>query len=160
MRALFLSVLLFVSSICAGASFSQIKRIVDDDELLQNAGVSLTDVQFRLPCNAAIVETSDSPEFDNYLYVQSKNELNLFSLEDGYLMPELQLKLRAIDSISITGQGAGYQIQIFGPKRVVALSFQRGKAGPVFQWLTEQGVPVRKPLPPITTSVGTNPFRL
>jgi hypothetical protein len=154
------SALLCCSAVCVGASFSQIKRIAHDDELLRNAGVSLTDVQFRLPCNAAIIETSDPPEFDNYLYVQSKTELNLFSLEDGYLMPELQLKLRAIESISLIEHGAGYQMQMFSHNRVIALSFQRGEISAVFLWLTQQGVPVRKALPPITTSVSTNPFHL
>ena len=160
MRVLLVSVLLCFSAVSSGASFSQIKRIADDDELLQNAGVPLREVQFRLPCNAAIIETSDPPEFANYLFVQSLNELNLFSVEDGYLMPELQLKLRAIESIALTGKGAGYQLQIFSHHRVTAVSMQRGKIGAVFLWLAEHGVPVHKALPPITASVGTNPFRL
>ena len=160
MRSIFVLGLLCFSAVCAAASLSQIKRIADDDELLQNAGVAVTDVQFRLPCNAAVVETSDPPEFDNYLFVQSSSELNLFSLEDGYLMPEVQLKLRAIEGVALTAAGANWQLQIFSSRRVIALFMSRGKVQAVYAWLAEHDVPVREPLPPISTSVGTNPFRL
>ncbi len=160
MRALLMTLVLCWSAVCSAASFSDIKRVAHNDELLQNAGVSLTDVQFRLPCRGAIVETSDPPEFSNYLFVQSSKELNLFSLEGGYLMPEVQLKLRSIDGVALTGHGASFQLQIFSHRRVIALGMERGKVQAVYVWLAEQGVQVREPLPPITTSVGTNPFRL
>lgn len=160
MRGLFLSVLLFASAVCVGASYSQIKKIADDDDLLQNAGVSLSDVQFRLACRAAIVETSDPPEFSNYLFVQSSNELNLFSLENGALISEMQLKLRAIEGVAFTGAGANFQLQIFSHRRVIALFMDRGKVQAVYAWLADHEVPVREPLPPISTNVGTNPFRL
>jgi len=160
MRALMLSALLTYSAVCAGASFSQIKRIANDDALLHNAGVSLSDVQFRLPCRGAIVETSDPPEFDNYLYVQSSNELNLFSLEDGNLMAEVQLKLAAIEGVAFTGAGARFQLQIFSNRRVIALFMEGHRVQAAFGWLTDHGVPAREPLPPIGTNVSTNPFRL
>jgi hypothetical protein len=160
MRALVVSVLLCCSAICAGASFNQIKRIAHDDELLQNAGVSITDVQFRLPCFAAIVETSDPPEFSNYLFVQSNSELNLFSLEDGYLMAELQLKLRAIEGVALAKSTYKYQLQIFSPRRVIAIFMERDRAEAVHEWLIAHDVPAREALPAITHQVGTNPFRL
>jgi len=160
MRFLFVLGLLCISAVCAAASFSQIKRIADDDALLENAGVSLREVQFRLPCLGAIIETSDPPEFSNYLFVQSSNELNLFSLEDGYLLSEVQLKLTAIEGVAFTGAGAHFQLQIFSHRRVIALFMERDKVQAVYAWLTDHGAPAREPLPPINKGVSTNPFRL
>jgi len=151
MRVLFVLGLLCISAVCAAASFSQIKRIADDDALLENAGVSLREVQFRLPCLGAIIETSDPPEFSNYLFVQSSNELNLFSLEDGYLMSELQLKLHNMDGVALQHMGRYSQVQIFSGERVAALYIHdkswidSAQTEAVYRWLTDHGVPARDP---------------
>ena len=55
------------------------------------------------------------------MYVQTDKDLNLFSLEDGYLMSELQLKLHNMDGVALQHMGRYSQVQIFSDDRVTAL---------------------------------------
>ena len=68
-----------------------------------------------------MVETDDPPEFFDCVYVQTRQDLNLFSLEDGYLMSELQLTLHNMDGVALQHMGRYSQVQIFSHKRVTAL---------------------------------------
>ena len=96
------------------------------------------------------METDDPPEFFDCVYVQTEKDLNLFSLEDGYLMSELQLKLHNMDGVALQHMGKYSQVQIFSHGRVTAL-YIHGKAWidpvqteAVYRWLTDHGVPVRR----------------
>jgi len=98
-----------------------------------------------------VVETDDPPEFFDCVYVQTEKDLNLFSLEDGYLMSELQLKLHNMDGVALQHMGKYSQVQIFSHGRVTAL-YIHGKSWidpvqteGVYRWLTDHGVPVREP---------------
>ena len=75
----------------------------------------------RKHCSAAVIETDDPPEFFDCVYVQTSRDLNLFSLEDGYLMSELQLTLRNMDGVALQRMGRYSQVQIFSGNRVTAL---------------------------------------
>ena len=109
--------------------------------MLQTAGVTPADAQLRKQCSAAIIETDDPPEFFDCVYVQTEKDLNLFSLEDGYLMSELQLKLHNMDGVALQHMGRYSQVQIFSRDRVTAL-YIHGKSWidpaqteAVYQWL-------------------------
>ena len=84
-------------------------------------GVTPADAQLRKQCSAAVIETDDPPEFFDCVYVQTEKDLNLFSLEDGYLMSELQLKLHNMDGVALQHMGRYSQVQIFSGDRVTAL---------------------------------------
>ena len=75
----------------------------------------------RKPCSAAVIETDDPPEFFDCVYVQTSRDLNLFSLEDGHLMSELQLTLANMDGVALQRMGRYVQVQIFSGNRVTAL---------------------------------------
>jgi hypothetical protein len=147
-----LSVLLMIASSVSGASnYREITRAVTDDQLLQSAGVAPAEAQMRKQCSAAVVETDDPPEFFDCVYVQTDKDLNLFSLEDGYLMSELQLKLHNMDGVALQHMGRYSQVQIFSGPRVAALYIHAnawidpGQTEAVYRWLLDHGVPMRQP---------------
>jgi len=151
MRAAVISILCLVSGLAAATNYRDVQRAVGDDAMLQTAGVSPADAQLRQQCSAAIIETDDPPEFFDCVYVQTDKDLNLFSLEEGYLMSELQLKLHNMDGVALQHMGRYSQVQIFSGDRVTAL-YIHGKSWidpaateGVYQWLTQHGVPARQP---------------
>ena len=86
MRVALVFTLCLLTGVCAASNYRDIQRAVGDDQLLQSAGVAPADAQLRKQCSAAVVESDDPPEFFDCVYVQTEKDLNLFSLEDGYLM--------------------------------------------------------------------------
>ena len=101
MRIALLIALCLLTGVCAASNYRDIQHAVNDDRLLQTAGVTPADAQMRKQCSAAVMETDDPPEFFDCVYVQTDKDLNLFSLEDGYLMSELQLKLHNMDGVAL-----------------------------------------------------------
>jgi hypothetical protein len=151
MRVLLLSVLCLTAGIAGATNYRDIQRAVGDDRMLETAGVTPADAQMRKQCSAAVVETDDPPEFFDCVYVQTDKDLNLFSLEDGYLMSELQLKLHNMDGVALQHMGRYSQVQIFSHDQVTAL-YIHGKSWidaaqteNVYRWLTDHGVPAREP---------------
>ena len=151
MRVLFIAAICLATSVCAASNYRDVQRAVDDDQLLRTAGVTPADAQLRMQCSAAVVETDDRPEFFDCVYVQTARDLNLFSLEDGYLMSELQLTLHNMDGVALQHMGRYSQVQIFSGDRVTAL-YIHGKqwidpaqTEGVYQWLVEHGVRTREP---------------
>jgi hypothetical protein len=156
MRAsLFLSVMFVGVSLTAGiasaTNYRDVQRAVADDTMLETAGVSPADAQLRQQCSAAIIETDDPPEFFDCVYVQTAKDLNLFSLEDGYLMSELQLKLHNMDGVALQRMGKYSQVQIFNGDQVTALYIHdkswidTAQTEQVYQWLIAHGVAQRQP---------------
>jgi hypothetical protein len=154
MRAIALPAFL-VSSLLAGvalaSSFNEVARAVDDDEKLIFAGVEPAKALIRKPCGAAILETDDAPESFDCVYVQTEKDLNLFSLEDGYLMSELQAKLNVMDGVALQRTGRWAQVQVFHGDRVAAFYIYGDQwidteaTEAVYNWLIEHGVPQRNP---------------
>ena len=151
MRIVLMSALCLLTGVCAASNYRDVARAVNDDQLLQSAGVSPADAQLRKQCSAAVMETDDPPEFFDCVYVQTDKDLNLFSLEDGYLMSELQLKLHNMDGVALQHMGRYSQVQIFSHDRVTALYIHSkswidpAQTENVYRWLTDHGVPVREP---------------
>jgi hypothetical protein len=144
-------VIVLGGSIASASNYRDVQRAVTDDQLLQSAGVTPADTRLRKQCSAALIETDDPPEFFDCVYVQTEKDLNLFSLEDGYLMSELQLKLHNMDGVALQHMGRYSQVQIFSGDHVTVL-YIHGKAWidpaqteDVYRWLTEHGVPARPP---------------
>ena len=151
MRIALISALCLLTGVCAASNYRDVQRAVNDDQLLQSAGVAPADAQLRKQCSAAVMETDDPPEFFDCVYVQTDKDLNLFSLEDGYLMSELQLKLHNMDGVALQHMGRYSQVQIFSHDRVTAL-YIHGKSWidpaqteNVYRWLTDHGVPAHEP---------------
>ncbi|HEY6124216.1 MAG TPA: hypothetical protein VIV63_06170 [Steroidobacteraceae bacterium] len=151
MRTAFVSLLCLVASVAAASNYREVARAVNDDQMLQTAGVTPAEAQIRQQCSAAIIETDDRPEFFDCVYVQTDKDLNLFSLEDGYLMSELQLKLHNMDGVALQRMGRYSQVQIFSRDQVtVFYIYGKSWIDPVqtenvYQWLTNHGVPARQP---------------
>ncbi|HEU5136413.1 MAG TPA: hypothetical protein VFU13_14785 [Steroidobacteraceae bacterium] len=133
------------------SNYREVARAVNDDQLLQTAGVTPADAQIRYQCTAAIIETDDPPEFFDCVYVQTEKDLNLFSLEDGYLMSELQLKLHNMDGVALQRMGRYSQVQIFSGNEVTALYIHgkswidQAQTESVYHWLLNHGVRQRQP---------------
>jgi hypothetical protein len=151
MRAVIVITLCLASGLAAATNYRDVQRAVADDRMLETAGVTPADVQLRKQCSAAVIETDDPPNFFDCVYVQTDKDLNLFSLEDGYLMSELQLTLHNMDGVALQRMGRYAQVQIFSGNRVAAL-YIHGKSWidpeateSVYQWLTGHGVPTRQP---------------
>ena len=151
MRTAIVVTLCLTSSLAAATNDREVQRAVTDDRMLETAGVTPADAQMRKQCSAAVIETDDPPDFFDCVYVQTAKDLNLFSLEDGYLMSELQLKLNNMDGVALQHMGRYSQVQIFSGDRVTAL-YIHGKSWidpaateGVYQWLTQHGVPARQP---------------
>ena len=151
MRVVLISTLCLLAGVCSASNYRDVQRAVNDDQLLQAAGVAPADAQLRKQCSAAVMETDDPPEFFDCVYVQTDKDLNLFSLEDGYLMSELQLKLRNMDGVALQHMGRYSQVQIFSHDQVTALYIHdkswidAAQTESVYRWLTDHGVPVREP---------------
>jgi hypothetical protein len=151
MRALVVSFLVLVAGVAAASNYRDVTKAVEDDSLLQSAGVSPSDARLRERCAAAVVETDDPPEFFECVYVQTEKNLNLFSLEDGYLMSELQLGLGNMDGVALQHMGKWSQVQVFSGNRVAAFYIygknwiDPARTEAVFRWLTDHGVREREP---------------
>ena len=151
MRALILSCLMLVAGVAAASGYKDIQKAVDNDALLQSAGVTPAEARLRMQCSAAVVETDDPPEFFDCVYIQTDKDLNLYSLEDGYLMSELQLTLNNMDGVALQHMGKYTQVQIFSGNRVAALYIHGDRwidpkqTESVYRWLTDHGVRQRQP---------------
>ena len=155
MRALIRSALatlaLAAVSLNALGASNEIARAVTDDQLLQSTGLDPSQAEMRKPYSAAVVETDDPPEFFDCVYVQTAKDLNLFSLEDGHLMQEVQLKLHNMDGVALQHMDRWAQLQIFSGDRVTALYIHRkgwidsDETRRVYEWLLERGVRAREP---------------
>lgn len=153
MRVLIIFIVAVLASAAAtGSNYRDVQRAVLDDQMLQVAGVSPEDVAVRKQCKAAVVDTDDPPSFFDCVYVQTQRDLNLFSLEDGFLMSELQLTMGNIDGVALQRMGKYSQVQIFSRNRVAAL-FIHDKSWidveqteAVYQWLLEHGARSRDPV--------------
>ena len=153
MRAILLTAILLTSTLAAASNYRQIQEAVTDDTMLENAGVEPSAARMRYQCSAAVVDTDDSPDFFNCVYVQTDKSLNVFSLEDGWLMSELQLNLANIDGVALQHMHRYSQVQIFSGHKVAALYIHGQdwidpqKTEAVYQWLIEHGVREREPRP-------------
>ena len=151
MRVLALSLLIAFTGIASAASYRSIQRAADDDQMLIDAGVEPDRAQIRKPCAAAIVDIDERPNFFDCVYVQTSRDLNLFSLEDGFLMSELQLTLGNMDGVALQRMGRYTQVQIFSGQRVTALYIHDARwldpaqTEKVYRWLLDHGVAQRAP---------------
>src|SRR5687768_6321075 len=100
------------SAVATGSNYRDVQNAVQDDRMLEAAGVTPANVAVRKQCKAAVVETDDPPTFFDCVYVQTEHDLNLFSLEDGFLISELQLTMNNIDSVALQRMGKYSQVQI------------------------------------------------
>ena len=151
MRASILLLLVTASAVCAASNYREVAKAVNDDAMLATAGVTPGDAQLRKQCRAAVIDTDDTPDFFDCVYVQTERELNLFSLEDGFLMNELELTLRNIDGVALQRLDRWSQVQIFSGRRVTALYIHgngwidSGQTEAVYRWLLDHGVAERTP---------------
>jgi hypothetical protein len=151
MRTLMVSLLVLVAGVAAASNYRDVKKAVADDALLQSAGVTPAEAKLRMQCSAAVVETDDPPEFFDCVYVQTDKDLNLFSLEDGYLMSELQVTLTNMDGVALQHMGKYSQVQVFSGDRVAAFYIHGDRwidpaqTEAVYHWLTDHGVRERQP---------------
>jgi hypothetical protein len=150
--AIFLTAALLAAATATASNYREVTRAVEDDAMLATAGVEPAEARVRAQCTAAVVDTDDRPDFFDCVYVQTDHELNLFSLEDGYLMPELQVALGSMDGVALQRIGRYKQVQIFSNGRVAAL-YIHGKGWidttqteSVYRALRERGVPERAPV--------------
>lgn len=152
MRASLCVMLITVAGVAAAATnYREVERAVSNDALLASAGVEPSQAEMRMQCSAAVLDNDDPPNFFDCVYVQTTHALNLFSLEDGHLVSELQLALTNIDGVALQHMGRYSQVQIFSGERVAALYIhanrwidpQRTEA--VYRWLREHGVPEKSP---------------
>ena len=141
-----------LSGLAAATNYRDMQRAVNDDRMLETAGVTPADAQMRKQCSAAVIETDDPPEFFDCVYVQTEKDLNLFSLEDGYLMSELQLKLHNMDGVALQHMGRYSQVQIFSGDRVDGALHPRqvvdrpgGRPKACTNGSPQHGVPARQP---------------
>lgn len=153
LRLLFASLILgALAATAAAASSRDVARAVNDDEKLIFAGVEPEKARVRKQCSAAVVETDDPPESFDCVYVQTDHDVNLFSLEDGYLMSELQMKVNVMDGVALQRIGRFVQVQVFSGRKAAAfylygdhwLDAEQTEA--VYHWLVSQGVPQRAPV--------------
>jgi hypothetical protein len=151
MRALILVLLVAFASVAAASSYSEVRKAVSDDTLLQSAGVTPSEAKLREQCSATVMDADDTPVFFDCVYVQTERDLNLFSLEDGYLMSELQLTLGNMDGVALQHMGKYSQVQVFSGNRVAAFYIHGARwidparTQAVYEWLTHHGVREREP---------------
>jgi hypothetical protein len=151
MRARIFFLLLAISGPGLATNTSEIQKAVSDDALLASAGVEPAKAELRKQCSAAVVETDDPAEFFDCVYVQTSRELNLFTLEDGFLLSELQLTLANMDGVALQHMGRYVQVQIFSGTRVAAIYIHDKnwidpkQTEAVYQWLLDHGVRPRDP---------------
>jgi len=119
--------------------------------MLITAGVEPERAQIRKPCAAAIVDVDERPNYFDCVYVQTGHALNLFTLEGGYLMSELQLTLGNMDGVALQHMGKYSQVQVFSGRRVAAIYIQseswidNTQTEAVYDWLVDHGVRPRQP---------------
>jgi hypothetical protein len=151
MRTAAFLIALFLGGAASASSFYEVSKAVTDDEKLIFAGLEPEKALVRKQCGAAIVETDDRPEFFDCVYVQTEKDLNLFSLEDGYLMSELQAKLNVMDGVALQRTGRWAQVQVFSNNKIAAFYIygdnwiDTEQTEAVYHWLIKQGVPQRSP---------------
>ena len=151
MRLLVLTTLGSIATLAVASNYRDVERAVNDDAMLATAGVEPAKAELRKQCTAALIDGDDPPNFFDCVYVQTDHDLNLFSLEDGYLMSELQLTLATMDGVALQHMGRYSQVQIFSHDRVTALYIHSkswidpAQTENVYRWLTDHGVPVREP---------------
>ena len=139
------------ASAASASNYREVAKAVNDDALLATAGVTPAEARVRKQCRAAVIDGDDAPDFFDCVYVQTERELNLFSLEDGFLMNELELTLHNIDGVALQHVDRWSQVQIFSGRRVAALYIHgngwidTSQTEGVYQWLLEHGVPARAP---------------
>ena len=151
MRKLTVVLLSLVAGVAAASNYRDVQKAVADDTMLEMAGVTPSEAKLREQCSAAVVDTDDAANFFDCVYIQTEKDLNLFSLEDGYLMSELQLTLNNMDGVALQHMGKYSQVQIFSGNRVAAfyihgtrwIDADRTRA--VYEWLTNHGVRERAP---------------
>ena len=128
-------------------------RAAKNDELLLMAGVDLDKVILRLPCTAMIEDGSDHPAPFGCVYVQSSNEISLFSLDGDYLISELQLKFHAINGIALKDAPVMNELQIFSGERLIRIHISgklwpdKKKTAAAYRSLLENSLPARQPVP-------------
>src|SRR6185503_9428394 len=110
MRILTILISLAICAAAGAASQRDVQKAANDDQLLANAGIEPAAAELRLPCAAAVLDTDDAPSAFNAVCVQTRHELNFFSLEDGYLMSELQLTLSNMDGVALQRRGRYSQV--------------------------------------------------
>jgi hypothetical protein len=148
---LLIPMLCLVTGVCAAASYRDVAQAVNDDQKLVFAGVDPAEALIRRRCGAAVLETDDAPSSFDCVYVQTEKHLNLFSLEDGYLMPELQARMNTNDGIALQRTGRWSQIQVFSNGRVAAFYtygdnwIDNEQTEAVYRWLLDRGVSKRSP---------------
>ena len=146
MRVTVLVLLIATCGVAGASNYHDVQKAVRDDQMLASAGVEPSKAELRMPCSAAVMESDDPPNFFNCVYVQTDHDLNLFSLEDGALMSELQLTLSNMDGVALQHMGKYSQVQIFSGQRVAALYIHNQswidpkQTESVYQWLLEHGV--------------------
>jgi len=146
MRLLVLTALGSIATLAVASNYRDVERAVNDDAMLATAGVEPAKAELRKQCTAALIDGDDPPNFFDCVYVQTDHDLNLFSLEDGYLMSELQLTLATMDGVALQHMGRYSQIQLFSGNRVAAMYIHgKGWIDPkqteaVYQWLLGHGV--------------------
>jgi len=151
MRVLVLLTLFVAGATALAATQREVQRAARDDQLLANAGVEPSQAQLRLPCSAAVVQSDDRPDFFDCVYVQTNHDLNLFTLENGFLMSELQLTLANMDGVALQRMGRYAQVQIFSGDRVAALYIHDAswldprQTEAVYEWLVNHGVAPKAP---------------
>jgi hypothetical protein len=151
MRITLALALSLTSSLALASSFYEVSKAVNDDQKLIQAGLEPENAIVRKPCGAAILETDDRPQSFDCVYVQTAKDLNLLSLEDGYLMSELQAKLNVIDGVALQRTGRWAQVQVFSNNKIAAFYIygdnwiDTEQTEAVYHSLIEQGVPQRSP---------------
>jgi len=149
--ALCLAAAAVVGGHAVASDMRDIQQAANNDAMLSSAGVDPAKAELRKPCQATVVDTDDPAELFDCVYVQTSRDLNLFSLEDGYLMSELQLALTNMDGVALQHMGRYSQLQIFSGDRVAALYIHDAKwldpaqTEKVYQWLLDHGVAQRAP---------------
>jgi len=150
MRTLACCLLMAVTGLAVAAN-SRVQKAASNDEMLITAGVEPDQAEIRMPCSAAVIDSSDEPEVFDCVYVQTGHALNLFSLEDGYLMSEMQMTVGTMDGVALQHMGRYSQVQVFSGNRVAAFYvydnswIDRQKTEAAYQWLLDHGVPLRNP---------------
>jgi hypothetical protein len=153
MRTLLLTVLFTFAGGALAATFHDVQKAVADDNMLASAGVEPSKAEMRLPCSAAVLDGDEGAHSFNCVYVQTDRDLNLFSLEDGNLMSELQLTLTNMDGVALQHLGKYSQVQVFSGNRVAALYIHdkdwidTRQTEAVYRWLLEHGVRPHEPRP-------------
>ena len=151
MRTIACSLLIAASAAAGASNYRDVQRAVTDDAMLVTAGVEPDKAEMRMACSAAVIDTHDEPEVFDCVYVQTGHALNLFSLEDGYLMSELQMTLGTMDGVALQHMGRYSQVQVFSRNRVAAFYvydqawIDSKQTEAVYQWLLDHGVPSRAP---------------